>query len=470
MTEKRYEDPHWTETQVLTLDYHGAMAEGVGEAGLRDEDLEELASTLGVLDRELAAARQNGRLAFLELPYQVHVLPEIRRLTKPLLEWCWEFVVLATDGLALGVKALHQALCHPQHNYMPIGQRHHRPGLWVVDSPDSDRLYGLLDSLRLRRTVFNVISKSGSGAQTLAQFLFVYRLMQTRVSGQARGHLVVTTDPEQGVLRRLVAQEGFPSLGLPANVEERFALLSPAGLLPAAMVGVDLEEWLAGARFMDQRLKAATPEGNLAYRLAGLIYLFASRRGRPILVFMPGAAALSGLADWFCQLWAESLGKKSPAPGGPTPESGRPSHWQLYLEGPQDKLITFLEVEKLQHRLEIPKLFGDLAGLNYLEGRAISDLSLAQKRAAALHLREAGRPSLTLSLPEINAFTIGQLIYLLEVVTVAAASLFAVNPLDQPGVERLEATTGGLLGRPGGGDQGREVATAPPPLEKYRLS
>jgi hypothetical protein len=130
MTEKRYEDSHWTETQVLTLDYHGTRAEGVGEPGLRDEDLEELASTLGILDRELTAARQSGRLAFLELPCQVHVLPEIRALTKPLLEWCWQFVVLATDALAVGVKARRQALCHPQHNYMPIGQRHHRPGLW----------------------------------------------------------------------------------------------------------------------------------------------------------------------------------------------------------------------------------------------------------------------------------------------------------------------------------------------------
>ena len=470
MTVKRFADPRWTETQALSLDYSWAMAEGVGDQGLREEELEELAPRLTALDRELAAARQSGALTFLELPYQVQVLPEVRRLTKPLLEWCWEFVVLAEAGAAPGVKALHEALCHPQHNYLPIGRRHYWPSLWVLDSLDPDRLYGLLDSLQLRRTVFNVISKSGSGAQTLAPFLFVYRLMRGRVSAKAREHLIVTTDPEQGVLRRLVDLEGFPALSLPAAVEERFALLSPAGLLPAAMVGIDLEELLAGARFMDQRLQAAGPERHLAYRLAALIYLFACRRGRSQLVLMPGAAALSGLAHWFCQLWAESLGKKSPAPAGTTPESGRASHWQLYLEGPQDKLITFLEVEKFQHHLEIPKLFGELKGLDYLQGRSLNEAFQAQRQAVAFHLRQAGRPSLTLSLPEINAFTIGQLIYLLEVVAVAAASLFAVNPLDQPGVERLKMTAGGLLGQAGVTAQGREAAAAPPPLEKYRLS
>ena len=457
MSKKRFEDPKWAEAQGLSLDHNQAMAEALGEQGLREEELRGLEPRLAALDQELAAARQNGKLAFLELPYRVEVVPEVRRLAKPLLEWCWEFVVLAQGGLALGVQALHRALCHPQHNYMPIGRRHHRPSLWVLEECDPDRVYGLLDSLQLRRTAYNVIDKGGSGARVLAQFLFIYRLMQARVPGMAKDCFIVTTDPEQGVLRRLAALEGLPSLGVPSVVAERFALFGSPGLLPAAMLGIDLEELLAGARFMDQRLKATGPGGNLAYRLAALIYLFATGRGRPRLVFMPGAWALTGMAQWFCQLWAESLGK---SPAGTTPEVGRPSHRQLYLEGPQDKLIAFLEVEKFQHHVEVPHLFGEAAGLEHLEGRSLGDLCRAREQAAAFHLRQAGRPSLTLSLPEINAFTIGQLVYLLQVVTVAAASLFAVNPLDQPAAERLEVTAQSLLGRD---------AAASPSLEKYRL-
>jgi len=452
MSKKRFGDREWVHAQALTLDYRQAMAEAVGEAGLREEELAGLAPRLAALQQELAAARQDGQLTFLDLPYQMQVVPEVRRLTKPLLEWCWEFVVLAQGGAALGVQALHRALCHPQHNYLPNPRRHFHPSLWVLDGCDPDRLYGLLDSLQLRRTAFNVISKNGSGAQMLAQFLFIYRLVQNRLPGRAREVIIVTTDSEQGVLRRLAAQEGFSSLTVPAAVPERFALLSPAGLLPGAMLGLDLEELLAGARFMDQRLKATAPEENLGWRLAALIYLFATGRGRPQLLLLPRAWALSGMADWCCQLWAESLGK---SPARISPEVGRSSHWQLYLEGPQNKLIAFLEVAKPQHHLEVPRLMGEAASLEHLEGHDLSDLCQAGQQRADLQLRQAGRPSLALRLPEVNAFTVGQLIYLLQFVTVAAAALWGVDPLDQPAVEGLETVT-----------QGRDAAAGTASLEK----
>jgi glucose-6-phosphate isomerase len=290
---------------------------------------------------------------------------------------------------------------------------------------------------------------------------------------------VVTTDPQKGPLRRLVAREGFPSLTIPANVGGRFSVLTPVGLLPAALVGIDLEELLAGARFMDQRLKAAQPRQNLAQRLASLYYLFGTIKQRSILVIMPYATALTGLADWFCQLWAESLGKKFALNGtvinaGTTPVralgvTDQHSQLQLYREGPQDKLITFLQVEKFQHRVKLPDLFAD-PDLSYLGGRSLNELFQAERQATAFNLMKEARPSLTLRLPEINAFTIGQLIYLLEVVTVTAAGLFKVNPLDQPGVEGGKKTTYGLMGRPGFEACRQEFEKAPAPLEKYLIA
>ena len=276
-----------------------------------------------------------------------------------------------------------------------------------------------------------------------------------------------------------MAQEDFPSLSIPPNVGGRFSVLTAVGLLPAVLVGIEVEELLAGARFMDVRLKAAPPQEHLAYRLASLYYLFASLKQRSILVIMPYATALTGLADWFCQLWAESLGKKFALNGstihaGTTPVralgvTDQHSQLQLYMEGPQDKLITFLEVGDFQHRLELPDLFAD-PQLSYLGGRSLNELFKAEQQATAYNLRQAGRPSLTLRLPEINAFTIGQLIYLLEVVTVAAAGLFQVNPLDQPGVEGGKQTTYGLMGRAGFEVFRQEFEGAPPPLEKYLIT
>ncbi len=478
---ERYEDPRWAESQALGLDYNYAMAEFVGEHGLQEGDLADLAPRLAALDQEIAQGRADGRLGFMELPYQDQVLKEIKKLSKPITDWCWHLVVLGIGGSALGTRALHQALCHPQYNLFPMARRQHRPALWVADNIDPDYFFGLLDGLELRRTAFNVISKSGSTAETMAQFIWAYRLLQNRVGDdKARERLIVTTDPEKGPLRRLARQEGLPTLSIPPNVGGRFSVLSAVGLLPASLVGINVKELLAGARFMDQRLKAAEPARNPAYRLAALFYLFAAVKKRPILVMMPYATTLSGMAEWFCQLWAESLGKRLALDGrvvnaGSTPvravgATDQHSQLQLYMEGPQDKLIAFLQVDKFQHHLEIPDLFGENEDLGYLGGHSLNELLDLERQATAFNLMQAGRPSLTLSLPEINPFTLGQLIYLLEVATVAAAALFGVNPLDQPGVEGGKQTTYGLMGRPGFDSRRQEFAAAPPPLEKYLIS
>lgn len=480
MSKKRFDDPKWAAGQAISLDYNHCMTEFVGDQGLGASDLEGLAPKLAAAHPELAEARRSGSLAFMELPYQTQVLAAVRQVAKPLLEWCWDFVVLGIGGSALGTRALHQALCHPQYNRFNMARRQHRPALWILDNIDPDNFHGMLDGLELRRTAFNVISKSGSTAETLAQFLFAYHLLKGRLGeAKARERFVVTTDPEKGNLRRLAAQEGFPSLSVPPQVGGRFSILTPVGLLPAAMVGIDLEELLAGARFMDQRLQSPEYQHNPAYCLAALYYLF-SLKERNILVIMPYATALTGMADWFCQLWAESLGKKQDLQGrevraGTTPvravgATDQHSQLQLYMEGPQDKLVTFLEVGKFQHQLEIPDLFPDMEGLHYLGGHSLNELLQAEQKATAFNLAKAGRPNLTLRLPEINAFTIGQLIYLLEVVTVVTASLLGVNPLDQPGVEGGKQTAYGLMGRPGFEEKRREIEEGPAKMEKYLIS
>jgi glucose-6-phosphate isomerase len=477
---KRYDDPKWVQGMKVSLDHNYAMAEFLGEGGLKETDLKGLAPRLGAFHQDLAAQSESGRLGFMELPYQGQIVKEIRLVAKPLLDWCWDVVVLGIGGSALGARALHQALCHPQHNKFPMARRQHRPGLWVADNIDPDYLYGLLDGLDMRRTGFNVISKSGNTAETLAQFLWIYRLLQGRAgAAKARERFIITTDPEKGPLRSLVAREHLPSLAVPPNVGGRFSVLSAVGLLPAALAGIEVEELLAGARFMDQRLKVAAPDQNLAYRLAALFYLYATAKARPNLVFMPYASSLAGMADWFCQLWAESLGKQHDLAGnvvhaGSTPiralgTTDQHSQLQLYMEGPPDKLVAFLVSDNFKHHLEIPDLYPDQEALSYLGGHSLNELLRIEQQATAFNLMKAGRPNLTLHLPEINPFTIGQLIYLLEVVTVAAAFLFGVNAFDQPGVEGGKHTTYGLMGRRGFENHLREFNEASKTLEKYRI-
>ena len=178
---KQFEDPKWMTTQAVSLDYNYAMADFVGDRGLRAEELDALTPKLAQVDEELKAGRVSGKYAFFNLPYDTGIINEISRLAKPLLEWCWEFIVLGIGGSALGARALHQALCHPQHNMLPVGRKKHCPGLWVLDNIDPDYLYGMLDALNIKRLAVNIISKSGSTPETLAQFLFLYRLLASRL-------------------------------------------------------------------------------------------------------------------------------------------------------------------------------------------------------------------------------------------------------------------------------------------------
>jgi len=478
---ERYEDPKWMITQAVSLDYSYAMADFVGERGLRAEELEALTPRLAQVHEELLAGRQSGKYAFLELPYDTGVIKEISRLAKPLLEWCWEFIVLGMGGSALGARALHQALCHPQHNMLPVGRKKHRPGLWVLDNIDPDYLYGMLDALNMKRVAVNVVSKSGATPETLAQFLFLYRLLASRLGGEDKlgERIFITTDPDRGPLRELAQEKGFKSLAVPTRVGGRYSVLSAVGLFPAHLAGIDIEELLAGARFMDQRLQDSPVAENLAYKLAALYYLFFREKNRPILVTMPYAANLTAMAEWFAQLWSESLGKRLDLNGnlvetGSTPVralgvTDQHSQLQLYMEGPHDKLITFWCVEKFQHKIEIPNYFGEMDGLGYLGGHTLNELFQAEETATAFNLMKAGRPNLSLVLPEVNPFVVGQLIYLLEVATVAAGGLLGVNPLDQPGVEGGKRTASGLLGRPGYEASRREVDEAAPKLSKFMV-
>jgi len=479
---KNYVNPEWVESMAITADYNFAMAEFVGEAnGLTDQALEALTPRLEAAHRDLAERRQAGELAFFDLPYQEDTLTEVKRLARSLKEWCWDLVVLGIGGSALGARALHQALCHPSHNLFPPARRHYHSRLIVADNIEPDWFYGILDGLDLRRSVVNVISKSGSTAETLAQFLFLYSLLKGRLGAEkVRERFVLTTDPAKGNLRRLIAEEGFPALTVPPEVGGRFSVFTAVGLFPAVMMGIDAGELMAGARYMDVRLRNAPVAENLAYRLAAVYYLFATAKGRPIQVLMPYASTLGGVAEWFCQLWAESLGKRVNLKGevvevGPTPvravgATDQHSQVQLYMEGPADKIITFIEVEKFKHVIEIPGAFPHIEGLGYLGGHSLNELLAAEKKATAYNLMRAGRPNLTIRLPEINAFTIGQLLYLYEVMTLAAGALFEINPLDQPGVEGGKQTAYGLMGRPGYEDRRRELETAPALLDRYLLS
>jgi glucose-6-phosphate isomerase len=446
------------------------MAETVGpQRGFDPEEIEAQAERVRQALDAIGSRRASGGLAWMDLPYQSEaMLAEIQQVAQEVRARCDTFVVLGIGGSALGMIALQTALNHPYYNLLPAEQRR-GPRLFVLDNVDPEGLRAFLDTVDLGRTCFNVISKSGGTGETMAQFLWVRDLLRRRVGREARTRIVATTDPGKNMLRAIAEREGYPIFPVGEGIGGRFSVLSPVGLFPAAVVGIDIHALLVGAAAADRIAQEEDLWQNPAALNAVLLWL-SYQRGRHITVMMPYAQALRDVADWFRQLWAESLGKRLNRKGqvvhvGPTPvkalgATDQHSQMQLYIEGPFDKVVNFLTVERYRQDIAIP--LGDTGepGVDYLGGHTFGELLKAEYEATALALAEAGRPNCTHILPEVNAYTVGQLLYLLEVQTAISGELYNITAFDQPGVEAGKMATFALLGRVGYEERRQQIEAA----------
>lgn len=466
-----YDDPAWQIAMRVRFDFNHLMADVIGEAhGFSVAELEGHAAGAQTALAAVQAQRAAGGLRWMELPYQEQrQKEEFERLlatAQAVRARYKNFVVLGIGGSALGTIALKSALLHPYYNELPDTRRG-GPRLYVLDNIDPDWLAGLLDVLDPAETCFNVITKSGDTAETMSQFLWARELLIERLGPERyRQNVIATTDATKGSLRPLVEQEGFVSFVVPDGVGGRFSVLSPVGLLAAAVVGIEVRELLAGAAYADRVSQSPFLWQNSVLMYALTQYL-AYRRGKPLSVMMPYAQGLREVADWYAQLWAESLGKEKDRAGrvvnvGPTPikalgATDQHSQVQLYIAGPHDKIFTFITVDAFKHTLPIPTWQTGQSAVDYLAGHTFNELLAAEAEGTALALAEAGRPNATFRLPQVNPFTVGQLLYLLEVATAISGELYDINAFDQPGVEAGKVRAYALLGRSGYEAQRAEI-------------
>ncbi len=359
-----------------------------------------------------------------------------------------DFIHVGIGGSALGPIALHRALNHPYYNSLP---NRSGPRIHFAENTDPATLAAILDVANLSNTWVNVVTKSGSTAETVANFLVVRGALVEALGEDGYAERVVfTTDPGKGHLTQIADREGTRALPIPPDVGGRFSVLTPVGLFPAAVTGFDVAALLKGAaQCVDE---VAEERGNHPALVgAALHYLMDASRGRNVRVMMPYADSLDQLAAWFVQLWAESLGKedKGSTPHAAVGTTDQHSQVQLYMEGPQDKVIEIIEVENHPRDLLIPKAYQDLEGVGYLGGHAMAELLNVECDATRRALREAGRPNCTIKLGKIDEEHLGYLMQALEVQTAIAGSLYRVNAFDQPGVEAGKRITYSRMGRPG---------------------
>jgi len=404
----------------------------VAKPGVEESALAELDERIGRAHERIEAGRERDEFGYAALNLPAETDPAAIRETVEPVRDAAAVLTVGIGGSALGAATVSAALG-------PAAVDHR-----VLDNVDPEHVQRVLAELPLADTAVHVVSRSGTTAETLANFLVVRQAM-TEAGVDWTERTVVTTGPE-GPLRALANEHGLPALSTPEGVPGRFSVLSAVGLVPAAIQGHDIEALLAGAREAATDLSGSLQECP-AYAYGALAYAL-DRRGASVNVMMPYAEGLEPFAEWFAQLWAESLGKDG---RGQTPvralgATDQHSQLQLYRAGPRDKLVTLLRPRERADR-PIPET--DIDALSYLGGAGLGELLDAEFEATEASLAAAGRPNVRIEIDRLDAHSLGSLLYSMEAACILAGELYGVETFTQPAVEWGKRAARGLLG---GGD------------------
>ena len=447
---------------MLEFDYRNVTAEILGEEnGLNiSEEFDRYNDKIARIINDLNSKKDKpGQwLQWMNLGYNeetVWLVKEYAAMVKDRFE---NVLVLGIGGSALGGNAVCEALLKPYWNLLTPEQRENLPRIFFLDNIDPDQINGLLEILDLKKTLVNVITKSGSTAETMSQFMIIKQKLEEELGENYRRNIVATTDQNVGILRQISNEEGYKTFAVPDDVGGRFSVFSAVGLLPFALVGINIEELMQGVKDMDLALKNTDIRHNIAAQNALIHYLMDTQKGKKLTVMMPYSSRLKYIADWFVQLWAESLGKNENLNGekvniGQTPikalgATDQHSQIQLYNEGPNDKIINFIRVKNFDTTLEIPKIF-EFTGIGYLGGKTINNLINAEADSTKVALVDYQRPNVSIILDKVDAYNVGQLLYMFEIQTAITGELYNINTYNQPGVEQAKNYTYALMGRAG---------------------
>lgn len=438
----------------IRIYYDNVLSENVGEEGLSLSEIDVFSNRA----LEIIENIKKSSPGFMRLPYNSELVDKINRFVEERKEKIDNFVVLGIGGSALGNISLHKALNHPFYNLLSKEERGGYPKIFILDNVDPDTTESLLDILDPCNTIFNVITKSGSTAETIANFLYFLDKVK-KMCKNYKEHFVATTSKDKGALWEVAKREGFETFTIPYDVGGRFSVLSAVGLLSARFSGIDIEELLKGAAYAEEIIENPEFEKNPAFILAVIYYLLFEKKKKNISVLMPYSDRLYEISFWYRQLLAESIGKKYARDKkevfvGITPVSARGttdqhSQVQLYVEGPFDKFVTFIRVEEFSKKAELPNIYPDIEAFSYLGGHSQEELINYEQLATEYALTKNKRPNLTISLDKVSPFNLGALYQIFEMQIAIMGELFNINAFDQPGVEEGKRATYGLMGRPG---------------------
>lgn len=354
-------------------------------------------------------------------------------------------LVLGIGGSDLGARAIYSAI------------KPEKTKLWFSgDTTDPEEVLKVLDAIPWDKTCVNVISKSGKTLETMAAFFEARQRLEKKVGAKkVAERIICTTDPEDGDLRELAIKKGYSILEIPKNIGGRFSVLTAVGLFPLALAGINVRNLLKGAVMMRNDWMEEHGAAHFIDRFAAWQVAHETRKKRNIHVLFAYSGCLYSFSNWWRQLWAESLGKATRRNGqknfyGPTPvvsvgPTDQHSQLQLYQEGPDDKIYTFLTVQAHDAKLKVPSNAKSFVPMAETAGKKFKDLLAAEANGTFEALADAKRPIGRIVLEKVDEVSLGALIIFYELATAMAGELYEINAFDQPGVEAGKVRTRRLL-------------------------
>jgi len=395
----------------------------------------------------------NDFLGWIDLPvdYDKEEFVRIQQAAEKIKSDSDVLLVIGIGGSYLGARAAIEMLQHSFYNALPKEQRKTPQILFVGNNISSTYMKDVMDLLEGKDFSINVISKSGTTTEPAIAFRIFRKLLEEKYGKEeARKRIYATTDKARGALKTLATEEGYETFIIPDDVGGRYSVLTAVGLLPIAVSGANIEEMMKGAAQAREDLSKSELMENAAYQYAAIRNILYNK-GKTIEMLINYEPALQYFAEWWKQLFGESEGKdqKGIFPASANFSTDLHSLGQYIQEGRRDLFETILMVEKPCHELVIEAEETDLDGLNYLAGKTVDFVNTKAFEGTLLAHTDGGVPNLVITLPELNEYTFGYLVYFFEKACAMSGYLLGVNPFDQPGVEAYKVNMFALLGKPG---------------------
>ena len=395
----------------------------------------------------------NDFLGWLHLPSSItsEFLDEIQATANTLRDKCEVIVVAGIGGSYLGARAVIEALSNSF--AWLVADKKNPTILFAGNNIGEDYLFELTEYLKNKKFGVINISKSGTTTETALTFRLLKKQCEAqRGKAEAKDVIVAVTDAKKGAARTCADKEGYKSFIIPDNIGGRFSVLTPVGLLPIACAGFDVKELVSGAQEMERACGKNVPfEKNPAAQYAAVRNGLYSEAGKKIEIVVNFQPKLHFFAEWWKQLYGESEGKdnKGIFPAACDFTTDLHSMGQWIQQGERSIFETVISVEEPEHKLFFPHDEENLDGLNFLEGKRVDDVNKMAELGTRLAHVDGGVPNIRISVPRLNAYYIGQLIYFFEIACGISGNLLQVNPFNQPGVEAYKKNMFALLNKPG---------------------